>query len=251
MSYPPLPKIDGDFDILLDIYSHRSLKGNGPLNNEEYGDTDRLVELGARVLDMVVTAHLFCKRPMLLADQISDYAREAVSDDKLRDWLTFYDIKARFRVAPGACDILESPEEMRRFFLSYVAALYIRNGLHHVQPWISSLIDPTADMNSFVTPSFASPPPPAAMPPPLPHQIPNNPSSGSASLITLALVNQTASQKGLSVTYPAEQVSGPSHAPTWKVSCCINGIKKGEGSGKNQKMAKEEAGRQAFQAMGW
>ncbi|KAJ6575261.1 hypothetical protein B0H19DRAFT_1127907 [Mycena capillaripes] len=250
MNIPPLPKIEGDIGIILDIYCHHSLKGDPPMN-DEYGDTDRLVELGAKALDMALATHYFYKRPLLLADQISDYAQDAVSDDKLRTWLTFYNIKSNFRTAPGTFEILESPDEMRRFFKAYIGALYIRNGPNHVQPWISSLIDPGADMSSFATP-----PQPLGLPPPLPHQMPphisNNPlpTSGSAH-ITLALVNQTASQKGFSVTYPAEQLGGPAHAPTWRVSCCLNGIKKGEGSGKNQKAAKEEAGRQAFQAMGW
>lgn len=39
--------------------------------NEEYGDTDRLVELGRRVLEMALTAHLFYKRPILTAEEIS------------------------------------------------------------------------------------------------------------------------------------------------------------------------------------
>ncbi|KAJ7925923.1 hypothetical protein B0H13DRAFT_1973890 [Mycena leptocephala] len=245
MNIPPLPKIEGDVDIILDIYSHRSLKTN--YMNDEYGDTDRLVELGGRVLDMTLASHLFHKRPILLAEQISDYAREAVSDDKLREWLTFYNIKSKFRAAPGSCEILESPDEMRRFFKAYIGALYIRNGVNHVQHWISALVDPDANTNAF-----SNPPPPLGMPPPLPQHLPNNsPSSSGASTITLALMNQTAAQKGLSVTYPAEPPTGPSHNPTWKVSCCINSIPKGYGSGKSQKAAKEEAARQAYQAMGW
>jgi hypothetical protein len=67
-----LPKIEGDVDILLDIYCHRSLKGNEDDSiNEEYGNTDRLVELGGRVLDLTLVAHLFYRRPMLLAEQIT------------------------------------------------------------------------------------------------------------------------------------------------------------------------------------
>jgi hypothetical protein len=64
-----LPKIEGDVDIILDIYSHHSLKTD--YMNDEYGDTDRLVELGGKVLDMALASHLFHKRPILLAEQIS------------------------------------------------------------------------------------------------------------------------------------------------------------------------------------
>ncbi|KAJ7040465.1 hypothetical protein C8F04DRAFT_1083655 [Mycena alexandri] len=243
---PALPKIEGHHDIILDLYSHHSLKGNNVMN-EEYGDVERLAELGRNTLDLVLVAHAFQKRPMLLADHITDYAREAVSDHKLKEWLTFYNIKSSFHAAPGSCDILESPEEMRKFFTGYVGALYLRNGLNHVQAWISALVDPDANASSFGSPppSMGMPPPPLGAAPPLP------PSNSGPLAITLSMVNQTAMQKGVSVTYPAQQIGGPSHAPIWKVECHMNGTKRGEGTGKNQKQAKEEAGRQAYRNMGW
>ena len=126
---------------------------------------------------------------------------------------------------------------MRKFFNSYLGALYIRNGLSTIQEWISRLIDPDvapAQGATFSPPSNYSPyaqqnygqpqpgnyyhpaPPPGA-PPPLPSSPPPAMPS-SMSLVTLALVNQTAAQKGFTVTYPAEQV-GPPHQPTWTVRC--------------------------------
>jgi dsRNA-specific ribonuclease len=70
---PPLPEIVGDGDLLLDIYTHKSLIPSGTPMNEEYGDTDRLADLGARVLDLAVTSHLHSKRPMLSASEIAVY----------------------------------------------------------------------------------------------------------------------------------------------------------------------------------
>ncbi|KAJ7706034.1 hypothetical protein B0H17DRAFT_1035356 [Mycena rosella] len=237
MNVPAPPKIEGDVDILFDIYSHESLNYGGM--NNEYGDTNRLAELGARALEMYITAHMFLKRPMLTGDEISAHAKSAIPDNTLRDWLTIWNVKTKFRSAPGLPDILDSPPDMRKFLHAYIGAVYIRNGPQHAQAWISALVDPNADVNSFGTP-----PPPLGMPPPVPLQNP-----GSAN-VTLALVNQTAAIKRVAVTYPAEQV-GPPHAPTWTVRCCIDNVEKGRGTGKNQKLAKEEAARQAFQAMRW
>ena len=64
---PPLPKIDGDIDLMLDVYTHSSLRPNGatPRMNETYGDTLRLEQLGAKVLDLAVTIHLYNERPLL------------------------------------------------------------------------------------------------------------------------------------------------------------------------------------------
>ncbi|KAF9486441.1 hypothetical protein BDN70DRAFT_12848 [Pholiota conissans] len=71
-----------------------------------------------------------------------------------------------------------------------------------------------------------APPPPLYNPPPLP-TTPAPPRSpygrggggSTLSLVTLALVNQTAAQRGFTVTYPAAQ-EGPPHQPTWTVRCC-------------------------------
>ena len=132
---------------------------------------------------------------------------------------------------------------MRKFFNSYLGALYIRNGLPTIQEWITRLIDPDVAPAQGVTftsplpPSNYSPSPygqqnfgqqqsggyfhpaqPTGVPPPLPSSPPPAIPSSSMSLVTLALVNQTAAQKGFTVTYPAEQV-GPPHQPTWTVKC--------------------------------
>ncbi|KAJ7131424.1 hypothetical protein C8R44DRAFT_871916 [Mycena epipterygia] len=239
---PALPKIDGDVDIVLDIYVHHALKGGEPMS-DEYGDTERLIELGGRVLDTTLAVHLFHERPMLTADEISDRVKTTVSDDKLKEWLAVYNIKSKFR-APAGFNILESPVEMRRFFHSYIGALYIRNGISCVHGWIFALLgsDNANNVSSVKTPLF-----PSGIPAPPPQHRPNPPSAMPSTFI----LNQMASQRGIQVpTYPAES-SGPSHNPTWSIICRVGDVEKGRGSGKSQKLAKEEAARQALQALGW
>ena len=130
---------------------------------------------------------------------------------------------------------------MRKYFNTYLGALYIRNGLPIIQEWISRLVDPNvapAQPAAFPQSPSYSPymqqnygqqnytqqpggffaAPPTGTPPPLPSSPPPAMPSSSMSLVTLALVNQTAAQKGFTVTYPAEQV-GPPHQPTWTVKC--------------------------------
>lgn len=70
-SLPPLPKIAGDVDLLLDVYTHKSLRFGGAPLNDEYGDTERLAELGSRVLDLAVTFHFYARKPMLPASEIA------------------------------------------------------------------------------------------------------------------------------------------------------------------------------------
>lgn len=70
--------------------------------------------------------------------------------------------------------------------------------------------------------SWPAPAPPSGAPPPLPSHPPpgsDSPMNPMSSLVSLALVNQTAAQKGFLVTYPAHQ-EGPPHMPTWTVKCC-------------------------------
>ena len=115
------------------------------------------------------------------------------------------------------------------------------------------------------------PPPPTTKPPPLP-PTPNQQVS------FLPLFNQTASQRRLGVEYTA-QFFGPPHAGKWHVKCLgeflpsavilasirswavltnaltnsttVNNVEKGQGSGPSKQLAKEEAAKQAFYAMGW
>ncbi|KAF5384773.1 hypothetical protein D9615_001262 [Tricholomella constricta] len=259
---PPLPKIEGDVDLVLDVYTHHSLRFENAPMNDDYGDTERLAELGAHILDLAVTFHYYSKKPMLTASQIAEHRAQALSPDKLKSWLDAYGLRNKLRFAPGAKDAIGTPEEIRRFFHTYVGALHIRNGMPTIQEWISRLIDPDAEPNALQIPAPGSdmplgqqtwsPPPlqPPSSPPPLPPFTTPSAGSGVSNLVSLALVNQTAVQRGIAVTYSAEQ-TGLSHLPTWTVRCYMNGVEQGIGQGKSQKVAKEEAARQAWGRMGW
>ncbi|KAF8560207.1 hypothetical protein OG21DRAFT_38851 [Imleria badia] len=105
--------------------------------------------------------------------------------------------------------------------------------------------------------SLPPPPPPPSIPPPTQPPPPKGmPSFGNPlapaqpHLAFLPLFNQTAIQRGLSVGYPAT-FAGPPHAGKWNVTCVVNGIEKGKGSGPSKQLAKEEAARSAYYAMGW
>lgn len=69
-NYPPLPKLGGD--VILEVFTHRSLRFSGALlaEDSEYGDNERLAILGEKVLEAAVTDTLFRKRPMLKAEEI-------------------------------------------------------------------------------------------------------------------------------------------------------------------------------------
>lgn len=117
------------------------------------------------------------------------------------------------------------------------------------------------------------PSPPSYIPlrprPPHSHSpLPNPLAPAQPNLPFLPLFNQTAAQRHVTVAYPAE-FSGPPHAGRWKVQCVgkcrgnlrravpdfiydlVNGILKGVGTGASKQIAKEEAARQAYYAMGW
>ncbi|KIM47267.1 hypothetical protein M413DRAFT_440728 [Hebeloma cylindrosporum] len=238
---PPLPKIDRDGDgpdLMLDVYTHSSLRGaRSTVMNDTYGDTLRLEQLGAKVLDLAVTVHLYNERPTLnTAEEIRTRSIELTSFPIIDAWLNSYGLKAKLRIAPSERDaVLNDPLEMIKFFHIYVGAAYICNNQEVVQNWISRLIDP----NAVIMTSLPSAP-----------IGPQGPPANTLSFITVALVNQTASQKGIQITFLATS-EGQAHQPIWTVRCCMDGEEKGIGIGKSQKIAKEEAARQAFVAMGW
>lgn len=69
ITVPQLPKISGD--LMLEVFTHKSLRFNGAPANEEFGDNERIAELGSRVLETAVTYALFRKKePMLSANEI-------------------------------------------------------------------------------------------------------------------------------------------------------------------------------------
>ncbi|KAG6854235.1 hypothetical protein C0991_009253 [Blastosporella zonata] len=101
-------------------------------------------------------------------------------------------------------------------------------------------------------PPHMHPHPPSAVPhvPPPQVPLPNPLAPAQPTLPFLPLFNQTAAQRRVVVEYPAE-FSGPPHAGQWNVRCIVNGIQKGIGMGPSKQIAKEEAARQAYYAMGW
>ncbi|KAK0465560.1 uncharacterized protein EV420DRAFT_1637681 [Desarmillaria tabescens] len=248
---------------MLEVYTHSTARPAGPVVDEEYGNTERLAELGKRMLDLVVTYHFFSVKPHLDANEITGRKDDALSDENIVRWIEGYEMKNKIRAYPHT--VLEDPIELRTFFHTYIGALYIRNGMAEVQEWISRLIDPTQEPASIHSPppqqtQGPAPQPPQSPPPPIPpSSMPFNPASpppmaqtpqGISSLITLQLVNQTAAQKGVTVTYSAES-QGPPHAPTWTVQCYVNGQLTGMGQARSQKLAREEAARQTWNTMEW
>ncbi|KAF8868204.1 hypothetical protein BD779DRAFT_1600918 [Infundibulicybe gibba] len=266
---PPIPDIKGDTNVLLDLFYHHSLQPPGLRHDTDYGDIDRLNELGGKVLELVITKHLFDRGgSMLTVSEIQNERHTFLNDDHIVLWTSQSGLARRLRFPPGQEQWINNPLEMRRLLNSYIGALYIRNGLHVVTDWVTGLIDPnaepirggasigstssnTSDLAPPYTPS--APPQPSSPPPPLP--IPHSPTSPSSSgpsssLVTLALFNQTAAQKRIKITYPA-QMEGPPHQPMWTVQCCLDDIQRGSGTATSQKQAKLIAAQQAYHAMGW
>ncbi|KIK97564.1 hypothetical protein PAXRUDRAFT_31732 [Paxillus rubicundulus Ve08.2h10] len=258
---PALPSIEGD--LILDVLTrqpHRNMMS--PPDNSEHGGSERLAGLGESVLDMVVVYTLFQKKPPLSAAELSDQHHELLDDQHITQWLSMYSLKARVRGLQNPA-ILDRPDESRLLFNSYVGAVYVQKGLPVVVDWISRLVCP--DSEALVAPgsnatnlnvTAASSPPPyssssvaatpaSAPPPPMPAA-----QAGLASVNALSLFNQTCSQRGLVINWDSES-EGPPHQPRWAVKCLVNGTLRGSGTGRNQKVAKEEAARQAFHSMGW
>ncbi|KAG7442765.1 uncharacterized protein BT62DRAFT_904944 [Guyanagaster necrorhizus] len=257
---PPLPKINGDYNIMLDVYTHRTARpgAGADVMDEEYGNTERLAELGKKVLDLVVIHHFFFLKPHLAAEEVTNRKAETLSDDAIVRWTERYDLKKKIRAFPHT--VLDDPNELRVFFHTFIGALYIRNGMAEVQDWISRLIDPTSEPATIIGPppqqTQSLPTQPLQFPPPLPPSFnPASPppvaqtSQGGDSLIMLQLVNQMAAQQRRAVMYQA-QSEGPPHAPTWTVQCLLDGALVGTGTGRSQKLAKEEAARQAWNVLG-
>ncbi|KAF8665314.1 hypothetical protein AX16_000334 [Volvariella volvacea WC 439] len=261
--YEP-PPIEGDASsIILDIFTHESLMSTLPHEgpNLEYGTPERLADLGRSALQLAITYYYFSRDRLATGEAIREKREQFFDDDSIMKVAQSYGFRDRIRAHPGRPDVRESPQEMRKLINKYAGALFIRNGLDSLRAWVQQIIEPEAEQIQPMQtdpPSYdhgwqRSPPqPPTMPPPPLPtgRPYPPAPPAPGLGIPSLALVNQTAMQRGYHLTYSASQ-TGPAHLPTWTVTCLVNGVERGRGTGRNQKVAKEDAARQAWENMGW
>ncbi|KAI0720007.1 hypothetical protein C8T65DRAFT_23452 [Cerioporus squamosus] len=279
---PPAPQIDGE--AMLEIFVHKSIKFPGmPMNHDSpYGDGVRLAVVGSKMLEAAYSYILFQKRPMLKAEEIEIELSKL--PELVEKWVEGYKWREKVRHAAGVD--MKDPKETRHIMDAYVGAVCVGGGFSDVLSWVGRLVDPQAaaqyqepeskrpkveqpaSYNPFTYPQpaphsqssynvYGAPQQPATIPPPMPIAPPpplptySNPlAPAQPQSAFLPLFNQTAQQRRLEVQYPA-QFSGPAHAGRWTVQCLVNGMEKGVGTGPSKQLAKEEAARQAYHAMGW
>lgn len=264
-SLPPLPAIT-DQDLILSVYSAGDDYLLDPSEVEGITGPKRLAQLGKRVMDQAVAFHYFRKTNPVLSAQDIDHQRE-VNAPNYAALLQQYGLRSKIRYSQG---YVETPESAQQFFERYLAAAFLSHGMGVIQEWVSQTIDPGSEIphqpmgevQSNLSTGFGHmqrPMPPAGLPPSQPpppsysyYSSGATPSQPVAppNVQVLAQLNMTAQKHHLSVTYPA-RMEGLSHSPTWHVQCCLNGEVRGQGSGQNQKQAKEMAARQAWVNMGW
>jgi hypothetical protein len=66
---PALPTID-DFNLFLEVVTHKDLRPTSPDEPREWGDSERLAELGSQALNNVITFHFFSRSPPIRAEEI-------------------------------------------------------------------------------------------------------------------------------------------------------------------------------------
>lgn len=248
---PPLPALDADTQ--LEIFTHRSIRYT-PDGQES---VDRLAELGSSVLSMAVVHALFSKQPKLTAEELKTKHSEILST-KVPEWVSLYGMKSKVR---GVADrsILDQPEEYNFLFNSYVGAVYDQKGFPAAIQWLGRLVEPEAP--AVPLPGDGASPPPytsnsSAHSSPVATTsttlssmtLDSPPPNVQPSMAVLATFNQTCTQRGLTINWDAT-ADGPTHQPRWVVRCHVNGVLRGTGVGRNQKAAKEEAAKQAFQSL--
>jgi len=152
-------------------------------------------------------------------------------------------MNSRLAFAPNARAEIKTEQTSRFLFTCYIGAVYFRYGMSPIKSWLDRLI------NSDGSPTDPGPLEPAQPTPALfqssqPPLRTNSPQSN-----VLSKFNQILSQKHLTVVWHCEG-SGPAHERLWTVECLVDGEQKGRGSGRNVKLAKENAAKDASVAMG-
>ncbi|TDL28200.1 hypothetical protein BD410DRAFT_782169 [Rickenella mellea] len=285
-NFPVLPRINVA-ELVLEVFTHKSLR-NGHSSNGQSSDNQRLAELGDKVLVLAVTNSLYKKTPIVKAADIPIERDKILSEENIAKWVNHYHLSKQLLYAPDLHDTINSPEELRTLLNAYIGAVFTQSGMGAITTWIGHLIgadtvapSPTTDdemdehepgqtpkraKNEPSSPSVPLPPPPtppaaSALPPIIlgyqqaqptyPQPSYSQPVASTGNTVTyLPLFNQTCMQRKLNVEYNAE-FSGPPHAGRWNIKCVVNGAIKGVGQGVSKQIAKEEAAKQAFFAMGF
>ena len=130
MSIPPLPPVQSD--AALTIFVHSSLKST--VQNERFGDVERLAFIGRRILSMAIAESHFEKRPMLSAEDLEVKCSglplifglctwhshtntnplqtgldAALSDDSYDQWVSQYRLRDKVACPPNLRDELKEP----------------------------------------------------------------------------------------------------------------------------------------------
>ncbi|KAL0951421.1 hypothetical protein HGRIS_008113 [Hohenbuehelia grisea] len=275
----PLPEIS--CDLILEVFTHASLRGVSG-SNEERGDNERLATLGASILDFVTTFEVFRRKPFCKAEEITP--NRLSRGINYSHWVQAYGLKYKLLMDPSAFHEIDSPEVARTLFRAYVGAAYIEHGMDKIQPWICELFaykPPEATISKLQAANpnsealdlppakrIKSEPQESVFPSvshvpripklsetrlPLPSSlapIPNPMTPAQPDFPFISSFMQACRQRGVTADFH-EDFSGAAHAGLWTVECIVNGIKKGIGSGENKQVAKEASARNAYYAMGW
>jgi len=315
-SFPVLPKISGD--LILETYTHKSLRIMGSSISDQFPDNERLSKVGEMAIQLAVTNYLYHKVPVIEANGMPGERCSILSDENYELWVNHYNLRKQLRFT-SSLDIY-TPQETRTLLNAYVGAVYEQHGMRAVGTWILRLIDPDQlpvnpddstpstlppqkevfrqfkqsnqrdvkrvksegavvgipDSSSSIA---ATPAPPDLQPPPLPPSVfppgagvyssppvnflpaavqqqqpgansPILPALPSGGIHYLPKFNEFCAKQKFDYEYLAEN-HGSAHAPKWIVKCMVTGIHKGTGQGSTKQIAKEEAAKHAFFAMGW
>ncbi|KIM88548.1 hypothetical protein PILCRDRAFT_2775 [Piloderma croceum F 1598] len=135
-----IPQLRGD--IVLQVFTHKSLDFPGS-SQKAFGNNARLAELGQQALELAVTDTLFhLKHPLLDVEEIARHRDGLLADDSIEHWVNSYDLRQKVRCLPEVVPLLDTAEERRFLFNSYVGAVCVQDGAQAVQNWIAQLIRP-------------------------------------------------------------------------------------------------------------
>lgn len=99
-SLPPLPQIDNR-DLLLEVCTHKDLRPRYRDEPCEWGDSERLADMGFRILELVVTSSLFSKRPIILAEELRVHFATLFNGSPF-DFICYVDIQGALDLASHA-----------------------------------------------------------------------------------------------------------------------------------------------------
>ncbi|AQY50916.1 ribonuclease III [Listeria weihenstephanensis FSL R9-0317] len=210
-----------DINLLKTAFTHSSYVNEH--RKEKIEDNERLEFLGDAVLEVTVSRYLFEKFPDMAEGQMTKMRASIVCEPSLVDFAEMVNFSRYVRLGRGEerAGGRTRPALLADVFESFIGALFLDQGLDKVVRFLERVVFPKIDAGYYEqTVDYKT-----------------------------QLQEIVQKDRDVVITYTILDEKGPAHSKAFEAVVAINGVKRGDGTGKTKKQAEQHAAKSAIEAL--